>query len=486
MADNTTVTGGDSVRDKDRSGVKTQIVGLDLGIGTGTESLMSGTLPVSGTVTANAGTGTLAVSAASLPLPTGASTETTLAAQSAKLPATLGQTTMAASMAVVVASNQSAIPISGTVTSNPSGTQTVSGTVTANAGTNLNTSALALDATLGTTNTDLGGLTEAAPATDTASSGLNGRLQRVAQRLTSLIALLPSALGAGGGLKVDGSGTSLPVTVQTNATVNQAQVAGTATDTNSGVKSAGTQRIVIATDQPALTNALKVDGSAVTQPVSGTVTTNAGTNLNTSALALETTQTTANTQTGIVTETAPASDTASSGLNGRLQRIAQRLTSLIAVFTIGAGTEAAAVRVTLPTDGTGKVLAAQSGTWNVGTVTTVTAVTAITNALPAGTNAIGGVTGVGSATNASGQVTISSTSATVIASRSGRRGVLLINNQSVSVYIDAAGGTATTSKMRLDPGAAVMLPVTSAVTGITSAAYTASPADAQIHYTELY
>jgi hypothetical protein len=33
--------------------------------------------------------------------------------------------------------------------------------------------------------------------------------------------------------------------------------------------------------------------------------------------------------------------------------------------------------------------AAQSGSWNVGTVTTVTAVTAISNALPAGTNAIG-------------------------------------------------------------------------------------------------
>lgn len=37
----------------------------------------------------------------------------------------------------------------------------------------------------------IGALTETAPATDTASSGLNGRLQRIAQRLTSLIALLP-------------------------------------------------------------------------------------------------------------------------------------------------------------------------------------------------------------------------------------------------------------------------------------------------------
>lgn len=57
----------------------------------------------------------------------------------------------------------------------------------------------------------IGSLTETAPASDTASSGINGRLQRIAQRLTSLIALLPTSLGAGGGLKIDGSGTSLPV-----------------------------------------------------------------------------------------------------------------------------------------------------------------------------------------------------------------------------------------------------------------------------------
>lgn len=43
--------------------------------------------------------------------------------------------------------------------------------------------------------TDLGTVTETAPASDVASSGLNGRLQRIAQRLTSLIALLPTSLG---------------------------------------------------------------------------------------------------------------------------------------------------------------------------------------------------------------------------------------------------------------------------------------------------
>jgi len=46
-----------------------------------------------------------------------------------------------------------------------------------------------------TFDTKVGSLTETAPANDTASSGLNGRLQRIAQRITSLIALLPAALG---------------------------------------------------------------------------------------------------------------------------------------------------------------------------------------------------------------------------------------------------------------------------------------------------
>jgi hypothetical protein len=48
MADNTAITpgSGETIRDKDRAGVKTQIVGIDLGIGTATESLMAGAMPV--------------------------------------------------------------------------------------------------------------------------------------------------------------------------------------------------------------------------------------------------------------------------------------------------------------------------------------------------------------------------------------------------------------------------------------------------------
>lgn len=48
----------------------------------------------------------------------------------------------------------------------------------------------------GTTDTLVGAVNETAPASDTASSGLNGRLQRIAQRITSLIALIPASLGA--------------------------------------------------------------------------------------------------------------------------------------------------------------------------------------------------------------------------------------------------------------------------------------------------
>lgn len=46
------------------------------------------------------------------------------------------------------------------------------------------------------TGDSIGSLTEAAPGTDTASAALNGRLQRIAQRLTAMIALLPTAVAS--------------------------------------------------------------------------------------------------------------------------------------------------------------------------------------------------------------------------------------------------------------------------------------------------
>lgn len=99
--------------------------------------------------------------------------------------------------------------------------------------------------------TRIGDVTEAAPATDTASSGLNGRLQRAAQRLTSLIALIPASLGQ------KAMSASLAVTVASDQSAIPASQSGTWT---------------VQPGNTANTTAWKVDGSAVTQPVS-----NAGT-----------------------------------------------------------------------------------------------------------------------------------------------------------------------------------------------------------------
>lgn len=253
MADNTQVAsgGGDTVRDKDRAGVKTQIVGIDLNIG-GAETLMVGSMPVT---------------AASLPLPAGASTEATLAAQSAKMPATLGQKAMAASLAVVLASDQSALAVSGTFWQ---ATQPVSGTVTSNVGTGtrpISATSLPLPtgaSTEATLDARTGSLTETAPASDTASSGLNGRLQRVAQRLTSLIALLPTALGTGGGLKVDGSGTALPVsgTVTANAGTGTLAVSAASLPLPTGASTETT--LATLKQRPATSAVAQVTSSAAT------------------------------------------------------------------------------------------------------------------------------------------------------------------------------------------------------------------------------
>lgn len=56
-------------------------------------------------------------------------------------------------------------------------------------------SAAAIPVVIATDDGRIGAVNETAPASDTASSGLNGRLQRIAQRITSLIAQIPATLG---------------------------------------------------------------------------------------------------------------------------------------------------------------------------------------------------------------------------------------------------------------------------------------------------
>lgn len=102
--------------------------------------------------------------------------------------ATLGQKNMAGSAPVVIASDQSTIPVSTASLPLPSGAAT--------------------ETTLSTVATEIGATNETAPGTDTASSGLNGRLQRIAQRITSLIALWVTPGGAIGTSPVNPIGVS--------------------------------------------------------------------------------------------------------------------------------------------------------------------------------------------------------------------------------------------------------------------------------------
>jgi hypothetical protein len=96
-----------------------------------------------------------------------------------------------------------------------------------------NTTGLSTAANQSTELTRIGDVTEAAPASDTASSGLNGRLQRIAQRLTTLI------------------GTTLNVAI-TNATL-------AVTQSGSWVLSAGSAIIgKVGIDQTGTANAVQI------------------------------------------------------------------------------------------------------------------------------------------------------------------------------------------------------------------------------------
>lgn len=100
------------------------------------------------------GTGVVGITG-TVPLPTGASTEATLAAASGKLPATLGQKAMAASMAVVLASDQSAIPVTGGGTptdTTATGSLTGTGQVTASSLNSAGTAIIDLTGTWSATN----------------------------------------------------------------------------------------------------------------------------------------------------------------------------------------------------------------------------------------------------------------------------------------------------------------------------------------------
>lgn len=114
----------------------------------------------------------------------------------------LGQTAMSSSLPVAIASNQSAIPVS----------QSGSWTVTANAGTNLNTSALALDASVS-------GILVSQGSTTSGEKGplIQGAVTTAAPSYTTA-QTNPLSLTTAGALRVDASGSTQPVSGTVAAT----------------------------------------------------------------------------------------------------------------------------------------------------------------------------------------------------------------------------------------------------------------------------
>jgi hypothetical protein len=287
----------------------------------------------------------------------------------------------------------------------------------------------------------LGPVTETAPTTDTASSGLNGRLQRIAQRLTTLIGSTIAVSGTFWQAVQPVSGTfwqavqpvsgtfwqttqpvsaaslPLPTGAALETGGNLATIAGAVTSSKMATKAASgdfadgaittigakTDAANTATDTTSVSGisiwkqisksvqaiATSIAGT-ITATVSGTVTANAGTNLNTSALALETGGNLA-TIAGAVSSSKVAVKAASGDLaDGALATIGTKAdaknsaTDTTAVSGISIWKQISASVQAIATSVAGTLTVAthavtQSGTWNV----TVNA------AIAAGTNLIG-------------------------------------------------------------------------------------------------
>jgi hypothetical protein len=91
---------------------------------------------------------------------------------------------------------------------------------------------------------------------------------------------------------------------------------------------------------------------------------------------------------------------------------------------------------------------------------------------------------IGGTAMANGQVTISSTAATIAAARETRKSLLIINRNTVAIWVGIATVT-TANGVRLEPGDSIVLTTTALVQGITAAAYSVV-GDANVQYIETY
>lgn len=262
--------------------------------GTVTANAGTGTFTVAGTVTANAGTGNFTVvqsTASNLNATVVQATAANLRSQTASEFTTAtalgtiaslmgGSVTTAAPTYTTGQMNALSLTTSGLLRIDGSGvTQPVSGTVTANAGTGNFT---VVQSTAANLRAQTGSEATTATATGTVASLTGGAVTTAAPTYTTG-QMNPLSLTTAGALRIDGSGVTQPIS-GTVTVGNLLVVAGQSTD-NSANSTAKLAVIpaVATTAAPTYSSgnmvplslttagALRVDGSAVTQPISGTV-----------------------------------------------------------------------------------------------------------------------------------------------------------------------------------------------------------------------
>lgn len=424
-----TVTGTNSANGTTGTAVPTQATQIGGTDGTNLHALSVNT---SGQLNVNNISGAIS-------LPTGAATSalqttgnTSLATIATNTPA-VGQATMAASSPVVIASNQSAIavtgtffqatqPVSGTVTvtqstgtnlhavidsgtvsiSNFPATQAVtqstspwiiSGTVTSNAGTNLNTSALALD-------TSVNGLLV---TQGSATSGEKGPLIQgavtTAAPTYSTTQTNPLSLTTAGALRTDSSATTQPISAASLPLPTGASTAAGLTTINTTLGSPfqaggsiGNTSFAVTQATASSLNATIIGTGTAGTPSAGIVTIQG--NASGTPIPITGSITATNPSVSTTGTAVPTSATLTGGTDGTNLRAFKVSTAGVLSVDGSAVTQPISGTITANA-GTGNFTVTQATGTNLhtvidsGTITTVSAVTAITNALPAGTNVIG-------------------------------------------------------------------------------------------------
>lgn len=228
------------------------------------------TQPISGSVTVTQATGTnlhAVIDSGSITItPSGTQNENLTQVGGSAI--SLGQKTMANSLPIVIASDQSAVPISGTVTAN-AGT----GTFTVGQATGSN-----LHAVLDTGSTTA--VTQATAANLNATVVGSGNFTVVQATAANLNATVVGTVTANAGTNLNTSALALDTSVNAISLAQNATTSGQKGILHMGAVTTAAPAYTTAQTSPlSLTTAgaLRTDSSGTTQPVSGTVTANQGT-----------------------------------------------------------------------------------------------------------------------------------------------------------------------------------------------------------------